>query len=151
MAARAPKQRTLKCRSAARARTTSASYRRPTVYNLPTSASSCAMTSSRGVGRGKEPDIRSLPKPAEIKNVVDQYVVGQEGPRRSRRGRAQPLQAHRGRLRDGGGEVELQKANHPPRRPHGLARPFSRRRCQDAPRALHHRRCHHPDGGGLCR
>jgi len=57
-----------------------------------------------------------LPKPREIFDFLNDYVIGQEYPRRSCRRGLQPLQARAGRdgpsVRGGVGEVE-----HPPARP----------------------------------
>ena len=58
----------------------------------------------------KSREIRSLPKPAEIKNVLDQYVIGQE---RAKKVLAVAVHNHYKRIESGGesGEVELQKSN----------------------------------------
>src|SRR4249920_951059 len=58
----------------------------------------------------KSREIRSLPKPAEIKTVLDQYVIGQE---RAKKILAVAVHNHYKRIEAGGdtGEVELQKAN----------------------------------------
>src|SRR5258705_981516 len=55
-------------------------------------------------------ELRSLPKPAEIKNVLDQYVVGQE---RAKKVLAVAVHNHYKRIeaRHGSGDLELQKAN----------------------------------------
>ena len=58
----------------------------------------------------KSRELRSLPKPAEIKHVLDQYVVGQE---RAKKILAVAVHNHYKRIEAGGevGEVELQKSN----------------------------------------
>jgi ATP-dependent Clp protease ATP-binding subunit ClpX len=58
----------------------------------------------------KSRELRSLPKPAEIKSVLDQYVVGQE---RAKKILAVAVHNHYKRIEAGGsvGEVELQKSN----------------------------------------
>ena len=58
----------------------------------------------------KSREIRRLPKPTEIKNVLDQYGVGQE---RAKRILAVAVHNHYKRIEAGGevGEVELQKSN----------------------------------------
>src|SRR5258706_9703142 len=58
----------------------------------------------------KSRELRSLPKPAEIKNVLDQYVVGQE---RAKKVLAVAVHNHYKRIEAGteAGDVELQKAN----------------------------------------
>src|SRR5712671_2243629 len=119
----------------------------PTVYICDECIELCNDIIAEEWEEEKSRELRSLPKPSEIKNVLDQYVVGQEDPR----GRGpQPLQAHRGRLRGGGGGAA--EGQHPADRPHRLRqdppRPDPR---QDAPRALHHRRRHDIDRGRLRR
>src|SRR5206468_1689919 len=59
----------------------------------------------------KSRELRSLPKPAEIKTALDQYVVGQE---RAKKVLAVAVHNHYKRIESGGGEtgdVELQKSN----------------------------------------
>src|SRR4026207_1173716 len=58
----------------------------------------------------KSKEIRSLPKPAEIKTVLDQYVVGQD---RAKKILAGAVHNHCKRIEAGSeaGDVELQKAN----------------------------------------
>jgi len=58
----------------------------------------------------KSREIRSLPKPAEIKNVLDQYVVGQE---RAKKILSVAVHNHYKRIESGNdnGDVELQKSN----------------------------------------
>src|SRR3989442_54052 len=58
----------------------------------------------------KSKELRGPPKPAEIKTVLDQYVVGQE---RAKKILAVAVHNHYKRIEAGGeaGEVELQKAN----------------------------------------
>jgi len=58
----------------------------------------------------KSREIRSLPKPAEIKHILDQYVVGQE---RAKKILAVAVHNHYKRIEAGreAGDVELQKSN----------------------------------------
>src|SRR3970282_663771 len=58
----------------------------------------------------KSKELRSLPKPAEIKNLLDEYVIGQE---RAKKVLAVAVHNHYKRIEAGGeaGDVELQKAN----------------------------------------
>jgi ATP-dependent Clp protease ATP-binding subunit ClpX len=58
----------------------------------------------------KSRELRSLPKPAEIKSILDQYVVGQE---RAKKILAVAVHNHYKRIEAGGavGDVELQKSN----------------------------------------
>src|SRR4029434_8866620 len=59
----------------------------------------------------KSRELRSLPKPSEIKTVLDQYVVGQE---RAKKVLAVAVHNHYKRIESGGGgssDVELQKSN----------------------------------------
>src|SRR5213596_955653 len=58
----------------------------------------------------KSRELRSLPKPAEIKNVLDQYVIGQD---RAKKILAVAVHNHYKRIEAGSeaGEIELQKAN----------------------------------------
>jgi ATP-dependent Clp protease ATP-binding subunit ClpX len=58
----------------------------------------------------KSRELRSLPKPAEIKSVLDQYVVGQE---RAKKILAVAVHNHYKRIEASGavGDVELQKSN----------------------------------------
>src|SRR2546426_10038314 len=58
----------------------------------------------------KSRERRPLPNPAEIKNVLDQYVIGQE---RAKKVLAVAVHNHYKRIESGGesGEVELQKSN----------------------------------------
>ncbi len=66
----------------------------PTVYICDECIELCNDIIAEEWEEEKSREIRSLPKPAEIKSALDQYVVGpgarQEDPRRRR---AQPLQA----------------------------------------------------------
>ena len=65
----------------------------------------------------------AVPKPAEIKGILDQYVIGQERAKKNPgRGRPQPLQANR--LPHGNGRARAAKIQHPSHRAHRLrARP----------------------------
>jgi len=84
----------------------------PTVYICDECIELCNDIIAEEWEEEKSRDIRSLPKPAEIKNVVDQYVVGQE---RAKKILAVAVHNHYKRIEAGsdagGGEVELQKAN----------------------------------------
>src|SRR5207249_3335472 len=75
----------------------------------------------------KSREIRSLPKPAEIKTVLDQYVVGQE---RAKKILAVAVHNHYKRIESDGdsGDVELQKSNILLIGPTDPARRCSRRR-----------------------
>src|SRR5258708_33417662 len=59
---------------------------------------------------GKSREIGSPPKPAEIKSVLDQYVVGQE---RAKKVLSVAVHNHYKRIESGNdnGDVELQKSN----------------------------------------
>src|SRR5438093_9963665 len=84
----------------------------PTVYICDECIELCNDIIAEEWEEEKSRDIRSLPKPAEIKNVLDQYVVGQE---RAKKILAVAVHNHYKRIEagseTGGGEVELQKAN----------------------------------------
>ncbi len=98
-------------RSAARARTTSASSSPgPTVYICDECIELCNDIIAEEWEEEKSRELRSLPKPAEIKNVLDQYVVGQE---RAKKVLAVAVHNHYKRIEAGAeaGDVELQKSN----------------------------------------
>src|SRR5260370_29441610 len=84
----------------------------PTVYICDECIKLCNDIIAEEWEEEKSRDIRSLPKPAEIKSVLDQYVVGQE---RAKKILAVAVHNHYKRIEagseTGGGEVELQKAN----------------------------------------
>jgi ATP-dependent Clp protease ATP-binding subunit ClpX len=84
----------------------------PTVYICDECIELCNDIIAEEWEEEKSRDIRSLPKPTEIKNVLDQYVVGQE---RAKKILAVAVHNHYKRIEAGseagGGEVELQKAN----------------------------------------
>jgi ATP-dependent Clp protease ATP-binding subunit ClpX len=83
----------------------------PTVYICDECIELCNDIIAEEWEEEKSRDIRSLPKPAEIKNVLDQYVVGQE---RAKKILAVAVHNHYKRIEAGseaGGDVELQKAN----------------------------------------
>jgi ATP-dependent Clp protease ATP-binding subunit ClpX len=83
----------------------------PTVYICDECIELCNDIIAEEWEEEKSRDIRSLPKPAEIKTVLDQYVVGQE---RAKKILAVAVHNHYKRIEAGseaGGEVELQKAN----------------------------------------
>src|SRR3981189_162238 len=82
----------------------------PTVYICDECIELCNDIIAEEWEEEKSRDIRSLPKPAEIKNVLDQYVVGQE---RAKKILAVAVHNHYKRIEAGNetGDVELQKAN----------------------------------------
>ncbi|MFQ5828612.1 MAG: ATP-dependent Clp protease ATP-binding subunit ClpX [Candidatus Methylomirabilia bacterium] len=82
----------------------------PTVYICDECIELCNDIIAEEWEEEKSREIRSLPKPAEIKNVLDQYVVGQE---RAKKILAVAVHNHYKRIEAGGelGDVELQKAN----------------------------------------
>ena len=90
-----------------------------------------------------------LPKPREILDVLDQYVIGQKRAKKhARRRRLQPLQAHREpaeERRRRTGEVQ-----HPAGRPDRLGQDAAGRDAgAPAQRAVHDRRRHHADRSRL--
>src|SRR2546430_14888616 len=82
----------------------------PTVYICDECIELCNDIIAEEGEEEKSKELRGLPKPAEIKNVLDQYVVGQE---RAKKILAVAVHNHYKRIEAGGeaGEVELQKAN----------------------------------------
>src|SRR5574338_431734 len=82
----------------------------PTVYICDECIELCNDSIAEAGEEEKSRELRSLPKPAEIKNVLDQYVVGQE---RAKKILAVAVHNHYKRIEAGSeaGEVELQKAN----------------------------------------
>src|SRR3989304_1186398 len=82
----------------------------PTVYICDECIELCNDIIAEEWEEEKSREIRRLPKPAEIKNVLDQYVVGQE---RAKKILAVAVHNHYKRIEagGGGGEGELQKAN----------------------------------------
>src|SRR4030081_1686071 len=82
----------------------------PTVYICDECIELCNDIIAEEWEEEKSKELRSLPKPSEIKNVLDQYVVGQE---RAKKILAVAVHNHYKRIEAGGeaGEVELQKAN----------------------------------------
>ena len=87
--------------------------------------------------------------PAEIKEGLDQYVIGQD---EAKRVLAVSVYNHYKRILSGkGGDVELQKSNVLLLGPSGVGEdPAGPDAGQDAGRTLRDRRCHHPDRGRLC-
>jgi len=83
---------------------------RPTVYICDECIELCNDIIAEEWEEEKSRELRSLPKPAEIKNVLDQYVVGQE---RAKKVLAVAVHNHYKRIEAGNeaGDVELQKAN----------------------------------------
>jgi ATP-dependent Clp protease ATP-binding subunit ClpX len=82
----------------------------PTVYICDECIELCNDIIAEEWEEEKSREIRRLPKPTEIKNVLDQYVVGQE---RAKKTLAVAVHNHYKRIEAGGevGEVELQKSN----------------------------------------
>src|SRR6201981_1699974 len=82
----------------------------PTVYICGECIELCNDIIAEEWEEEKSRELRSLPKPAEIKNVLDQYVVGQE---RAKKILALAVHNHYKRIEAGSeaGDVELQKAN----------------------------------------
>jgi len=82
----------------------------PTVYICDECIELCNDIIAEEWEEEKSREIRSLPKPAEIKQVLDQYVVGQE---RAKKVLAVAVHNHYKRIEAGSeaGDVELQKAN----------------------------------------
>src|SRR5262249_17321407 len=81
----------------------------PTVYICDECIELCNDIIAEEWEEEKSREIRSLPKPAEIKTVLDQYVVGQD---RAKKILAVAVHNHYKRIEAGAdaGEVELQKA-----------------------------------------
>src|SRR6187397_887109 len=82
----------------------------PTVYICDECIELCNDIIAEEWEEEKSRELRSLPKPAEIKNVLDQYVIGQD---RAKKILAVAVHNHYKRVEAGGeaGDVELQKAN----------------------------------------
>src|SRR2546429_2790879 len=82
----------------------------PTVYICDECIELCNDIIAEEWEEEKSRELRSLPKPSEIKTVLDQYVVGQE---RAKKVLAVAVHNHYKRIEAGSesGEVELQKAN----------------------------------------
>ena len=82
----------------------------PTVYICDECIELCNDIIAEEWEEEKSREIRSLPKPSEIKNVLDQYVIGQE---RAKKVLAVAVHNHYKRIESGteAGEVELQKSN----------------------------------------
>ncbi len=82
----------------------------PTVYICDECIELCNDIIAEEWEEEKSREIRSLPKPAEIKAALDQYVIGQE---RAKKILAVAVHNHYKRIEAGGqaGDVELQKSN----------------------------------------
>jgi ATP-dependent Clp protease ATP-binding subunit ClpX len=82
----------------------------PTVYICDECIELCNDIIAEEWEEEKSREIRGLPKPAEIKTLLDQYVVGQE---RAKKVLAVAVHNHYKRIESGteAGEVELQKSN----------------------------------------
>jgi ATP-dependent Clp protease ATP-binding subunit ClpX len=82
----------------------------PTVYICDECIELCNDIIAEEWEEEKSREIRSLPKPAEIKTVLDQYVIGQE---RAKKILSVAVHNHYKRIESGAdaGDVELQKSN----------------------------------------
>src|SRR6266511_1869916 len=82
----------------------------PTVYICDECIELCNDIIAEEWEEEKSREIRSLPKPAEIKSALDQYVIGQE---RAKKILAVAVHNHYKRIESGSdaGDVELQKSN----------------------------------------
>jgi ATP-dependent Clp protease ATP-binding subunit ClpX len=82
----------------------------PTVYICDECIELCNDIIAEEWEEEKSRELRSLPKPSEIKTVLDQYVVGQE---RAKKVLAVAVHNHYKRIESGteAGDVELQKSN----------------------------------------
>src|SRR4030088_971810 len=82
----------------------------PTVYICDECIELCNDIIAEEWEEEKSREIRSLPKPAEIKTVLDQYVVGQD---RAKKVLSVAVHNHYKRIESGNdaGDVELQKSN----------------------------------------
>ncbi len=82
----------------------------PTVYICDECIELCNDIIAEEWEEEKSRELRALPKPSEIKNVLDQYVIGQE---RAKKVLAVAVHNHYKRIESGSesGEVELQKSN----------------------------------------
>jgi ATP-dependent Clp protease ATP-binding subunit ClpX len=82
----------------------------PTVYICDECIELCNDIIAEEWEEEKSREIRALPKPSEIKNVLDQYVIGQE---RAKKILAVAVHNHYKRIESGSeaGDVELQKSN----------------------------------------
>ncbi|HLC42422.1 MAG TPA: ATP-dependent Clp protease ATP-binding subunit ClpX [Methylomirabilota bacterium] len=82
----------------------------PTVYICDECIELCNDIIAEEWEEEKSREIRSLPKPAEIKSILDQYVIGQE---RAKKVLAVAVHNHYKRIEAGNevGDVELQKSN----------------------------------------
>jgi ATP-dependent Clp protease ATP-binding subunit ClpX len=82
----------------------------PTVYICDECIELCNDIIAEEWEEEKSRELRSLPKPAEIKTVLDQYVIGQD---RAKKILAVAVHNHYKRIEAGSetGDVELQKAN----------------------------------------
>src|SRR2546428_2933459 len=82
----------------------------PTVYICDECIELCNDIIAEELEEEKSRELRSLPKPAEIKNVLDQYVIGQD---RAKKILAVAVHNHYKRIEAGSeaGDVELYNAN----------------------------------------
>src|SRR6185369_1513649 len=82
----------------------------PTVYICDECVELCNDIIAEEWEEERSREIRSLPKPSEIKSILDQYVVNQE---RAKKVLAVAVHNHYKRIEAGagGGDVELQKSN----------------------------------------
>src|ERR671910_868657 len=84
----------------------------PTVYICDECIELCNDIIAEEWEEEKSREIRSLPKPTEIKNALDQYVIGQE---RAKKILSVAVHNHYKRIESDGdaGDVELQKSENP--------------------------------------
>jgi hypothetical protein len=100
----------------------------PTVYICDECIELCNDIIAEEWEEEKSRDIRSLPKPAEIKSVLDQYVVGQE---RAKKILAVAVHNHYKRIEAGseaGAKWSCRRPTSSSSAPRAPARPSSRRR-----------------------
>jgi ATP-dependent Clp protease ATP-binding subunit ClpX len=125
----------------------------PTVYICDECIALCndIIAEEKSIATTRSRARRADPEALGDQGFLDEYVIGQERPRRSSRSRSQPLQAHR----DAADRTRRRRApevEHPPHRPDGhrqdAPRPDARARPQ---RALRDRRRHDADRGRLRR
>ncbi len=92
----------------------------PTVYICDECVELCNDIIAEEYERDEASRATRIPKPAEIKEALDQYVIGQE---RAKKILSVAVHNHYKRIDlrpDKKDDVELQKSNHPHDRPHGF-------------------------------